>query len=61
MHMYFIYIYRSLTITSTKGTPAIQQPNFSGAMLSTAPISSPPADRPFIASSAGVVSPSACK
>ena len=31
--MTIIYIHRSLTITSTKGTPAMQQPNFSGAML----------------------------
>ena len=42
---------------STKGTSATTAPNSSGARLTTAPISMPPADPPRAASRSGVVKP----
>ena len=52
-----------VTIRSTKGTPATEAQKSSGAMLTTFPISSPPAERPSHESAPGRVTPvssSAC-
>ena len=48
-------------IKSTKGTPAIAHLNSWGAMLSTAPMRRPPAERPVVPSCDAVVTPDSIK
>jgi len=50
-----------VTIRSTKGTPPMAAQNFSGAMLTTLPTSSPPALRPSHERDPGLATPLASR